>query len=228
VRRGLFLLLTWLAGTVVAIGLAWGAVSVVRHNVTERRVAPLSARAVSEALDSSAPDTSTTVVVDETTTTTLGPDPVTTVTTTSSGGRTTTTRKGSSGSSSTPTTRPTTGGTTGTGTNNSGGTSTNPTGGGTNAGGSSSSPTTTTSTPGSQYTGERVVDDGNRNQVDVRCQGQTVSYGWITPASGWSYQVLQNGPADLIVKFTRESPHTESRLEASCDAAGHPTFTWKH
>jgi len=201
---------------------------VVRHNVTERRVAPLSARAVSEALNSGEPETSTTLAVDETTTTVPVPDiTASTVANTQSGGRTTTTRKGSTGSV-TPTTRSTTG-LTGSGATNTGGTnSTNPPTGGSNTNGSSSSPTTTTTTPQAQFTGERVVDDGNRNQVDVRCQGQTVSYGWITPSSGWSYQVLQNGPADLIVKFTRESPSSESRLEASCDSAGHPTFTWKH
>jgi hypothetical protein len=218
----------------VATALAWGAVSVVRRNVTERRVAPLSARAVSEALVTSLDEETTTTSGPDSTTTTIGVGSADTTATILNGGtHATVTTRGSSGGRPAPTTRPTAGGTPsgnggGTTPTSSGGTTggQTPPGGGTNPGGSSQ-PTPTT-VPEPEFTGERVVDDGNRNQVDVRCQGQTVSYGWITPSSGWSYQVLENGPVNLIVKFKRSNPSSESRLEASCDAAGHPTFTWKH
>ena len=99
-RRGVLLMATWLIGSVFATTLAWAAVGVVRRNVTDRHVATLSARAVSDALDTTNDtETSTTTVSAETTTTTSDATVVAGPTTPTTRGRhvTSTTRPGSTG-----------------------------------------------------------------------------------------------------------------------------------
>jgi len=235
VRRGLLLFLTWLTGTAVATTFAWGAVSVVRHNVTDRRVAPLSARAVNEALDTT-PDTAP----PEETSTTLGPDsgPATPTTVgapavaTVNGGRPVTT------STTRPRSKTATGGTTSGGTptgtggtqTGTGGTSTQPGGGTTVGGGTSASPTTTTT---AKPVNRRTFVITNHGQdigtAEIICNGSVASHGSVFSAQGWSYRVDQNGPDEVIIRFQSNDGQHESKIrgvnKASCDANGQPKAT---
>jgi len=201
-RRGLFLLTTWLVGSLAATALAWAAVGVVRANVTDRRLAPLSAQAVTEALDTT-PDsdgaTSTTGTVAETTTTSTSANK-------RGGSVTTTTRAGTSGK---PGSRQIAGGSAGGTVGGSG----SPTDGG--SGGSSTTPTTSVVRHPFSVTRAdgTIVGSGS-----FSCDGNNVTNRTASPAQGWNgpHTYSQSTDQTWVFEVDSNSGGKKTKVTVTC------------
>ena len=65
---------------------------------------------------------------------------------------------------------------------------------------------------------------GPGGKVTARCAGAEVSLVTATPAVGFSVEVKDGGPQQLVLEFERGGEERESRVRALC-VAGAPTFT---
>lgn len=182
VRRPALLALTWVAGTALAVALAWGAVGFVSSEVTNRRAAPISNDEVAAALASPSQASTTTsavapfpgpttVPVGAGAATSTSPAPTGTVRATLPSGSTkTTTTAPAAAPSTTPASAPTT-----------------------------LAPATTTVIP------------STGGQVAVRYEAGRVELLWAQPQAGFQADVDDDGPGQVDVRFETDTHESRVR-----------------